>query len=351
MSAKLVAPTTAIVALACCAAALSQEPVPAVPSFGLVGTREVSEAKGTAVIPGGVGGWRMTDPSKARGLVVSIKATFPPGVTDLDSSALALSYTTGGASRRAVCLGVTLQGSLENGGQWFLADPETGVSLNLNAQGSTLEASFLYAVPPTVSEVSLAYREKVVLKAIPLTWKPGHGESGFQEQPPPREHGATREYLDTTNGLSFQYPAAWKEIGPDEARRVMGAVTSKNLTVLVYDPADWTQNVNVQVLPTAATDLTEASYSKFEKEMDGSMPSAVPGFRKVSSRVGRLLDMASLEYVWETTRPDGVRLRQMQLRTGKPGREVAATFTARADLYEMSDATCFKIILDTLNLK
>jgi hypothetical protein len=350
MSARLATPAIGIVALALCAAALSQEAVPAGPSFRLIGTREVSEVKGGAVIPGGVGGWQMTDPSKGRGLVVSIEATFPAGVTELRSSALALRYTAGGASQRAVCLGVTLQGSVEGGGQWFLADPERGASLDLNAQGGKLETSLLFALPPTVSEASLAYGDKVVLKAIPLTWKPGLSEPGSQEKTAPRDPGSTREYLDRTTGLSFQYPAAWKEMGLDEARRAMGAGTPKYLVALVYDPADWTQNVNVQVLPTS-TELSEAAYREFAGEMDRRMPSEVPGFRKVSSSVGRLLDMASMEYVLETTRPDGVRLRQKQLRTGKPGREVAATFTAREDLYERTDAAVFKVILETLSLK
>ncbi len=171
------------------------------------------------------------------------------------------------------------------------------------------------------------------------------------KQVPPTVGGVTREYLDTTNGLSFQYPASWKEMGPAEARRLMGEATSEYLTVVIYDPADRTQNVNVQVLPTAAKDLSEASYTEFVKEMDRRMPSDFPGFRKLSSRVGPLRDMASLEYVHEWTRPDGVRLRQKQLRTGKAGREVAITFTASAEAYDKADETCFKIIVDTLKLK
>jgi hypothetical protein len=70
-----------------------------------------------------------------------------------------------------VCLGVTPQGDLAKGVQWFLADPQKGVSFGLPAHGSELKASFLYAVPPTVSEVSLVYKDKTVLKAVPLKWK------------------------------------------------------------------------------------------------------------------------------------------------------------------------------------
>jgi len=116
----------------------------------------------------------MTDPSKARGLVLSVKgvkATFPPGATDLDSSALVLSFTAEGESKRAPCLGVTLQGTSQKGGQWFLFDLKRGTSLSLHAQGNTLEASFLYAVPPTVTDVSMVYKDKVVVKSVPLKWR------------------------------------------------------------------------------------------------------------------------------------------------------------------------------------
>ncbi len=159
-----------------------------------------------------------------------------------------------------------------------------------------------------------------------------------------------QKYFDPASGLSLSYPGTWKQMTPAEARRLMGGATSQYLTVVIYDPNDRTQNVNVQVLPTAAKDLSEASYTEFAKEMDRRMPSDFPGFWKLSSRVGPLRDMASLEYVFEATRPDGVRLRQKQLRTGKPGREVAITFTAPAAAYDKADETCFKVIGNTLRL-
>ena len=149
----------------------AQEHIDTVPGFELIGTREVNEVMGSNIIPGGISGWQMTEPSKARGLIVSIKVTFPPGVTDLESSALILSYSTNAGAQRAICLGVTLQGLSEKGGKWFLAVPEKGSSLSLAAQGNTLESSFFFAVPPTISEASLVYKNKAVLKIINLTWK------------------------------------------------------------------------------------------------------------------------------------------------------------------------------------
>jgi len=101
----------------------AQEPVQAAPGFELIGTREVNEVMGQNIIPGGISGWRMTDPSKLRGLVVSIKATFPPGVTDLPISALELNYSTSAGTQRAMCLAVTLQGLSEKGGYWYIFDP------------------------------------------------------------------------------------------------------------------------------------------------------------------------------------------------------------------------------------
>ena len=159
-----------------------------------------------------------------------------------------------------------------------------------------------------------------------------------------------QQYTDATNKLSFSYPAAWKPMTPAEAKQVMGAVTSKYLTVVLYDPKDWTQNINVQVLsPVAAQDLTEAAYREFLKGMDRQFAD-LPGFRQVSASVGRLGDMASLQYIHEWTRPDGVRLRQKQLRTGKAGREVALTFTASTAVYDEVDKTCFSLIVNTLKL-
>jgi hypothetical protein len=168
----------------------------------------------------------------------------------------------------------------------------------------------------------------------------------------PGTSGPIRNYLDTTNNVSFSYPAAWKQMTAAEARQVMGAAnTSKYLTVLLSDPDDPTQNVNVQVLPTAAEDLTETGYKEFATSLDRQLPSGFPGFMKVTSRVGRLSDMPSLEYLFEATRPDGVRIRQKQLRTGKPGREVVITFSAKSEAYAKTDETCFGMIVKTLSIK
>lgn len=159
-----------------------------------------------------------------------------------------------------------------------------------------------------------------------------------------------QKYTDATNKLSFSYPATWKEMTPVEARQAMGAANvSKYLTLLLYDPNDQNQNVNVQVLsPVAAQDISEAAYKEFAKRMDSDISGS--SVRKISSKVGRLSDMAFLEYVMEQTRPDGVHLRQKQFRTGKAGREVAITFTSKAALYDKTDKMCFSVIIKTLRI-
>jgi hypothetical protein len=162
---------TAFVALALSCVAISHVHAQELPAFQLVGTNEVTEIRGSTIIPGGAAGWRADDPSKARGLVVTLKMTFPAGVRELDSSALALSWQGSSGEQRAACLGVTLQGSWEKGGQWFITDPERGTSLNLSAQGPELEASFLFGLPPTVTTMSVIYKGQTVLKSIPLRWK------------------------------------------------------------------------------------------------------------------------------------------------------------------------------------
>jgi hypothetical protein len=187
---------------------------------------------------------------------------------------------------------------------------------------------------------SLPRRESSVLKET----TPG-------AQGPERPGAGMRMYSDATNKLSFSYPAGWKEMTPSGARQVMGAETPKWLTVVLYDPEDRTQNVNVQVMsPVAAGDLTEAAYREFLKGMDRHL-SDLPGFRKVSGKVTRLSTMTSLEYVYDTTRPDGVRVRQKQLRTGRGGREVVMTFSSKGELYDQVDKTVFNVIVSTMKVE
>ncbi len=102
--------------------------------------------------------------------------------------------------------------------------------------------------------------------------------------------GEMQKYSDEKNKISFSYPSGWKQMTPAEAKS-LGAITGKYLTVIIYDPKDWTQNVNVQILyPVAAQDLTEAGYKKFQKRFDRN-PSKMPGFRKISAKVGKRSDM------------------------------------------------------------
>jgi hypothetical protein len=157
-------------------------------------------------------------------------------------------------------------------------------------------------------------------------------------------------YSDMVNNLSFSYPTAWAEMSSIEATQVMGASAAKYLTVFLYNPKDRNQNLNVQVLSTTAQDLSEIAFTEFAKEMDRQLPDAFSGFRKMSSRVGRLRDMALLEYVFEGTRPDGVRICQKQLRTGKPGKEVVVTFTAPAEAYDKANEMCFRVIVNSLTV-
>jgi hypothetical protein len=157
-----------------------------------------------------------------------------------------------------------------------------------------------------------------------------------------------RSYSDTENKLSFRYPVTWKEMSPSEARNIMGASTSKYLIVVLYNPDDRTQNVNVQVLsPVSSQDLTEEAYGKFLKNLDKQLPQS---YHKVSGSVGQLSNMASLEYVFDMTRPDGVNIRQKQFRTGKAGREVVFTFTTPVKVYEKNNNDCFNIIIKTLKI-
>ena len=162
---------------------------------------------------------------------------------------------------------------------------------------------------------------------------------------------SSRTYTDAKSHIQFRYAPSWQTMAPEEAKRVLGSSTSRFLTVVVYDPADRTQNLNVQVMPVADTALTETAYQQFLTRLDVDLPKSFPEFRKLSSRVYAIDRRFALEYVFETRRPDGVLLRQRQFRTGSSGREVAITFTARIDRFEAADAICFRIVQESLQLR
>ena len=105
----------------------------------------------------------------------------------------------------------------------------------------------------------------------------------------------TRKHLDAVNRLSFNYPVAWKEMAATEAKQLMATwkekapaegkqlfdgVASKYLTVVVYNPEDWTENVNVQVLtPVASKDLHRSCLSRVHQANGrrvSERPSRVP---------------------------------------------------------------------------
>jgi len=156
-----------------CAGAFSQafaQPASAAPTFELLGTSELNEVEGATFI-GGIPSWH-ADKAKERGLVISLKMTFPAGVTEVNSGGLVLTWGTGPEAKHVTASALTVSGAADKGGLWLVPDPKVAATMNLNAQEGKLEASFLYAVPPTVLEVALTYKGKVVLKRIALNWKP-----------------------------------------------------------------------------------------------------------------------------------------------------------------------------------
>ncbi len=161
-----------ISAVVCCIAATAQDIAPVAPLVELIGTSEIKEAKAFTVFRGGVAEWRPTDPLTSRGLVVSIMATFPPDVTaDFEPPAVTLSYSTSGTWHKASCLGVSAPPNLEKGGRWFLRDATGECLRHVSSAGTTIDAGFLFEVPPNISDVSLMYRGRAVLKQLPLPWK------------------------------------------------------------------------------------------------------------------------------------------------------------------------------------
>jgi len=174
MSRPSLALAIGISALVCGVAATAQDPALVTPVIELVGTSEIKEVKAHKVFRGGDAEWRPADPLTSRGLVISIKATFPADVTaDVEPPAVTLSYSTSGTWHETSCLGVSASArpALEKGAGWFLRDARGECLWRVGSFGNTVEASFLFEVPPNISDVSFMYRGRAVLKELPLPWK------------------------------------------------------------------------------------------------------------------------------------------------------------------------------------
>jgi len=172
MSKRSLAVAVGISAVMYCAAAMAQDTVPVAPVIELVGTSEIKEAKAVKKLRWDVGEWRPADPLASRGLVISIRAIFPTDVNaDFRPPAVTLSYSTNGTWHTASCQGVSVPDVFEKGQRWFLTQSNGLVFSGIQSAGHTITASFLFEVPPNISEVSLMYRGRVVLKELPLPWK------------------------------------------------------------------------------------------------------------------------------------------------------------------------------------
>jgi len=155
-----------------CTAAMAQDTVPVTPAIELVGVAEIGEVKAVKKLRFDVGEWRPADPLASRGLVISIRAIFPTDVNaDFRPPAVTLSYSASGTWHKASCMGVSLPDVSEKGHRWFLTQSNGLVFSGLRSAGNTITASFLFDVPPNISDVSFMYRGRVVLKELPLPWK------------------------------------------------------------------------------------------------------------------------------------------------------------------------------------
>jgi len=172
MSKRSLAVVVGISAVMSCAAAMAQDTVPVTPVVELVGTFELQGVKASKVFRGGEAEWRPAEPVASRGLGIAITALFPPDASAaIKPPAMSVNYSAGGVWHKAPCIGVSTQNDLSKSMQWFLRDARGDCLSGIRAHGPRVEMSLLFEVPANISEVSLMYRGRAVLKNLPLPWK------------------------------------------------------------------------------------------------------------------------------------------------------------------------------------
>jgi hypothetical protein len=130
--------------------------------FTLIETDVVQLVRASDSERGGKGEWRETAPSMRRGIVLSVSATFEPGLSEaLSCRELTVEF----GNTRVFCLGMTEGGPARRGGRWVLADWQKQFFPTLTA-APTVETSLLFEIPLTVTELSLCYRGPEVLERI-----------------------------------------------------------------------------------------------------------------------------------------------------------------------------------------
>jgi hypothetical protein len=117
--------------------------------------------------------WRVTDPTKYKGIALSLKISFSPEIKDIVSSGFTLTYKSKMETHKVLCVGITLPSDTPpapDEGFWIFNDLKEGRAYSLkveNMKCCTIYSKFLFApLPNDTNEVTLMYNDKIIGKSI-----------------------------------------------------------------------------------------------------------------------------------------------------------------------------------------
>lgn len=159
---------------------------------------------------------------------------------------------------------------------------------------------------------------------------------------------AFQTYSNSQYRFSFEYPEEWSVFSPEEALQATGGRLnpSKNMVVIVANPKDWDQNVNVNVIIGAAPGRSVHDYEleNLIRMSDRQLSSALPGFKKISAKIITIKDIRGLEYIYEFKRFN-LPMQQKQVTLIGKDRSYVITFTSKKSDFVNANQFCFSKII------
>jgi tetratricopeptide (TPR) repeat protein len=150
--------------------------------------------------------------------------------------------------------------------------------------------------------------------------------------------------------ISLRYPDDWVVMTPEEvSKRASGnTVLTANTVLVIANPDNWGQNVNVQITAVPGrTALSPGEWEAFAKTVPQAMRSQITDFKELSHRVIEVAGVPALE-VNASSLAWGKRQQQRLVLFVKREKLYTVTCTAVAADFADAEEKAFQFIIDTL---
>ncbi len=160
-----------------------------------------------------------------------------------------------------------------------------------------------------------------------------------------------KTYTLTGAGLSLRYPDDWLVMTPEEVtnRAAGNMFLTADCVLVVANPDNWGQNVNIQITDAPGYDsLSPESLKSFAQGMPREMGKEMQGFRELSHRIIEVDGVPALEFNCSSLAWDK-RQRQRVVAFVKHEKLYIVTCTALEGEFSDAEAKAFQFIIDTLD--